>query len=167
MTQLMVGQADVRPLLETLKKIDPVNLPRAWKQHKEILRIEFSQHQNKARAELAQITAASTIIGGIGTVVSKLFGGRSLQHPREPAATPALARAPNLVDVIESAARSERAAFLKEQEVNKDKLIALQAEHEQKILDHLEENKKKNLKLIDYLMGAGQMQPEPVPVPKE
>jgi hypothetical protein len=41
------------------------------------------------------------------------------------------------VDIIETAARTERVAFLKEQEASKSKMEQMQKEHELKIREHL------------------------------
>lgn len=152
----MGGSADVRPLLETLRRIDPVDMPKAWDLHKQKLRVEFSKHQDAAKSELDAVPT-STLLTGVASILGKLVG-RGIQTNPQPSSALALSKSPNLVDIIENAARTERASFLKEQEANKSKLVQMQKEHEEMIRAHLEDNKKKNLKLFDYLMGAGQMQ---------
>lgn len=155
----MGGQVDIRPILETLKKIDKEDLPLAWDKHKERLRAEFSKNQDLAKEQVAKITAQPSILTGISSILSKLVGKGpiSANNRTESAGLNSLAKSPNLVDIIENAARTERQSFLVEQEKNKAKMEELQREHEKKIREHLEMNKKKNLKLLDYLMGAGHM----------
>lgn len=153
LTQIMGNKPDIRPLMETLKKYDAEDLPQAWKLHKDRLRSEFTKHQDSLKVDIAQ---ESTLANSVFSVLGQLVGRGKLS--KESAANQSLAGSANLVDVIENAARAERVAFLKEQIANKGKLEELAKEHEQKLRDHLEENKKKNLKLIDYIMGAGQIQ---------
>lgn len=159
--QVMGGSADVRPLLSTLKKLDSNDLPTAWQFHKEKLRSQFSKHQDAAKAELAQVNASSSLFNGVASILGKLVG-RGVQTSADSNAK-MMASSPNVIDIIENAARTERVNFLKEQKATKSKMASLRADHEAKILEHLAENKKKNLKLIDYLMGAGGMQPAEAP----
>jgi hypothetical protein len=155
----MGGSADVRPLLEKLKKIDSENLPHAWESHKELLRSEFSKHQDYAKNEVDKVTSDPSILTGIQTIFSQLIGKGSQSGSSSDTSLTTLSKSPNIVDIIENAARTERKSFLIEQIKNKSKMEQLQKEHELKIREHLEANKKKKLKLIDYLMGAGQIEP--------
>lgn len=127
----MLGSDDVRPFINSLKNIETDDAPTAWKKYKEKMRDDFDSIQKEKKA------LPVSFLGSI-------FGGRSQSRRR------------NVIDILESVVKEERIAFAKEQEQNKSQMLEIQKQHEEAIKRQLEENKSKNLKLWDYMMGAGQ-----------
>ena len=127
----MIGSEDVRPFLNSLKNIDPDDAPAAWQKYKEKMRNDFDSIQKEKKAQ------STSLLGS-------LIGGRGQARKR------------NVIDMLESVVREERATFAKEQEQNKAQMLEIQKQHEEAIKKQIEENKSKNLKLWDYMMGAGQ-----------
>lgn len=126
----MVNAKDVRPLLDSLRNINPDDVPSAWQMYKEKMRVDFDTIQKEKKAS--------------APVLGSLFGGRSQGRRR------------NVIDVLESVVHDERINLAKEQEQSKAQMLEIQQQHEEVIKKQLEENKSKNLKLWDYMMGAGQ-----------
>ena len=60
-----------------------------------------------------------------------------------------------LIYIIEKVAKEERIAFEKEQGKNQEQLAEMQRLHEEAIQNQLAENKRKKLKLGDYMMCEG------------
>ena len=62
--------------------------------------------------------------------------------------------------MLEKLAKEDLAAFLKHQEESISQMKEMRKQQEDMFLKQMEENKKKNLTLVDYMSGAGQ---PPVP----
>ena len=127
----MLGSDDVRPFLKALGNINVNDAPKAWDEYKEKMRNDFDSIQKDKKTQS-------------GSLLSSIFGGRSQNRRR------------NVIDILESVVKEERIAFAKEQEQSKAQMVEIQKQHEEAIKKQLEENKSKNLKLWDYMMGAGQ-----------
>jgi DNA anti-recombination protein RmuC len=141
----MMGAEDVRPFLKVVHNLDINDPPAAWETHKQKLREQFQKSQE------AESTHASTGSGKKGGILGSLFGSSSASKAPQNK---------NIIDMLETFAKEEREAFAKEQEQNRAQILEMQRQHEETVRKQMEENKSKNLKLADYLMGAGQ---PPVP----
>ena len=132
----MMGAEDIRPFLNVVQKLNANDPPAAWETHKQRLREEFEKVQGAQNRENA----------GPRGFLSSFLGGAAAkkQKPR------------NIIDLLETVAKEEREAFSKEQEQNRAQLLEMQKQHEEAVRKQIEDNKNKKLKLVDYLMGAGQ-----------
>ena len=150
---LHYGVDDVRPLLETLKKLDPEDSPTAWTKWKEISRAKFNELSGEKEKAAAPASTA-------GSWIRRLFGGASASVASNglPPGMPT-----NIIDQIEWWAREERALAAKEHEDQLKQMAEVQKQQEEYARKIIEEQRAKGLKLVDYMMGAGQPQPMPVP----
>ena len=135
----MMGAEDVRPFLKVVQNLDINDPPSAWATHKQRLREQFQKAQD-AENDPANPTKKGGILGS-------LFGSSAASKAPQ---------SKNIIDIMETFAKEEREAFAKEQEKNRAHILDMQKQHEEAVRKQVEENKSKNLKLADYLMGAGQ-----------
>jgi hypothetical protein len=124
----MIKATDVRPFLNSLRNIESEDIVGAWQQYKEKMRIDFDSIQKEKKA-------STPILGSF-------FEGKSRKR--------------NVIELLESIIEEEKIAFEKDQEQNQAHMREIQKQQQEAIKKQLEENKKKNLKLIDYIQGAGQ-----------
>ncbi|KAJ3055015.1 mitochondrial inner membrane protein required for protein import [Rhizophlyctis rosea] len=147
---LHYGVDDVRPLLETLKKLDPEDSPTAWSKWKDISRAKFAELSGEKEKAASPPSTA-------GSWIRRLFGGASASVASNglPPGMPS-----NIIDQIEWLAREERALAAKEHEDQLKQMAEVQKQQEEYARKIIEEQRAKGLKLVDYMMGAGQ---PPVP----
>ena len=136
----IMGSADIRPILNVIRGIDAQDPINGWAIHKNRLREEFEKRQQEALEKQVQVTGQSQ-----PGFIARILG-------LGPKISPAAKNAPNLIDLVEKAAKEERASFLKELEQSKIQMAELQKQHEEMVKKQIEENKTKKLKLMDYLL---------------
>ncbi|KAJ3155464.1 mitochondrial inner membrane protein required for protein import [Geranomyces variabilis] len=130
---------DVRPILNIVNTIDPNDPAKAWAEYKQRVR-EDLEARNPSTAGNASSTSTRSLIG-------RLFGaGAGVTQP--PQST-------NIIDQIERIAAEEHAIAEKDAESMKEQMLQMQREQEEAIKKQVEDNKKKGLKLWDYVNGAG------------
>ena len=133
----MTGKTEILSLLKVVKRLNADDPISGWETYKNALREEFTK-QHDAIAQKSQ----QTILG----YITSAFGGRS-----------GISKKPkNVIDIIESVGNDQRREIMAHREKNKHLFLEMQKQQEEAIRKQLEENKSKNLKLMDYMMGAGQ-----------
>eukprot|EP00842_Homolaphlyctis_polyrhiza_P005801 jgi/Hompol1/6221/HPOL_004890-RA len=173
MLQLTNSQEDIRPVLNLLRKIDQDDIPKAWQIYKDASRKQFElefeaerkrlQRQAEERQTLTT-SATPSFLSTVGSTLGALVGANrtgSLIKGGPAAAAAGAQSIPsfNIIDEIEKIAREDRVLFDKQQEEHKKLLEDMRRQQEEAVKRHFEENKKKKLTLVDYMMGAGQMDP--------
>jgi hypothetical protein len=126
---------DVVPTLKLIKKYNS-NFIVGWDQYKNELREEYNK-QHEAISKQSQKSIFNYITSSLG------FKFEPRKHK-------------NLVDLIEITAMQQRKEIEYNIEKNKHLFLEMEKQREEAIMKQLEENKKKNLKLADYLQGEGQ-----------
>jgi hypothetical protein len=124
----MTKAGDVRPFLRNIKNIDSEDFVGAWQQYKEKLRIDFDSIQKDKKSS--------------ASVFGSFFEGKGRKR--------------NVIDMLEAVVREEKIAIEKDQEHTLAQMREIQKQQQEAIKKQLEENKKNNLKLADYIRGAGQ-----------
>jgi hypothetical protein len=124
----MTKADDVRPFLNSLKNIDSEDLVGAWQQYKEKLRTDFDSIQKDKKSSTS--------------VLGSFFEGKGRRR--------------NVIDMLEAVSQEEKIAFEKDQEHTLAQMREMQKQQQEAIKKQLDENKKNNLKLADYMRGAGQ-----------
>ncbi|KAJ3163712.1 mitochondrial inner membrane protein required for protein import [Geranomyces michiganensis] len=131
---------DVRPILNIVNTIDPTDPAKAWAEYKQRVRADF-ESRNPSSAGNASSTSSRSFIG-------RLFGGGAGVTQQQP-------QSMNVIDQIERIAAEEHAIAEKDAENMKEQMTQMQREQEEAIKKQVEDNKKKGLKLWDYVNGAG------------
>lgn len=121
---------DVRPILATVRSINPDDLPAAWEEYKN----RFKQQVHAEQEELAKQQSSK------GNLAARLLGSRrnSASSAQKPV---------SMFELIEQACREERTMFAKQFDSLKEMKKQQEAEH----LRQIEEMKSKNLKMADYI----------------
>ena len=126
----IANSTDMRPLLKLMRTINSDDLPAAWEIHK-----------NKMRQKFANDYGAQPIKTG-------LFGRKNVSP-----------QSMTVFDIIERAAREERAYFEKEKVENIAHMQKMRKEAEEEHKKQIEGLKAKKMKMLDYLF-LSQQKPE-------
>ncbi|KAJ3030574.1 mitochondrial inner membrane protein required for protein import [Rhizophlyctis rosea] len=147
---LHYGVDDVRPLLETLKRLDASDPPEAWSKWKLLSRAKFAELSGE---KSPSSSSSSSLASSATNLIKRLFGGAgaSVASSTMPPGMPS-----NLIDQIEWLAREERALAAKEHQEQVRQMAEVQKQQEEYARKVIEEQRAKGLKLVDYMMGAGQ-----------
>ena len=160
----MMNTNDLRPILKTVKTLGEGDAALGWQKHKDSLRAEFTRLQDEARAnsELSKPKAVNSVVKSITGLLGSIVGLNRTAPIMASSSSSSLklSESANLVDLLEQSAKEDLAAFLKHQEESISQMKEMRKQQEDMFLKQMEENKKKNLTLVDYMSGAGQ---PPVP----
>ena len=144
---------DIRPLLTSLKEIDKEDIPRAWEIYKENIRNQARSKDLALVAPKAQSSFFSTIANTFQAIAGVGTGGLATARPSN-----------SSIDRIETYCAGIRKALDRELINHAKNVEKYRKEQDEMIEKQIEEIKKSDLKLIDYLMGNA---PQPGAPPKE
>ena len=139
---------DLPALIKHLKTLDDKDAPNAWELYKKDIRARFAERESTRKQP--EGTLVASLLSNLSSVASRLFAkGVGVGSNNDQ-----LVQASNLADVIELTAKSRREYLMKQIDRIDKQVADARKKQQEQALASLENMKKNNAKLIDYMMGA-------------